>query len=103
MAALKELARVLIQDKTCTASSFIGVLEDLFKGIRTCLSCPSLMNLSANGGTAAESKEVASSQVSSNNNQVSDAIVEVVLKANQVLFEMMPDICHQEDLEIQMA
>ena len=101
--ALKELARVLIDDKTCTASSFLGILDVLFRGIRTCLNCPALMSLSSNGGGVAESKEVSSSQVSSNNNQVSDAVVEVVLKANQVLFEMMPDICHQEDLEIQMA
>jgi hypothetical protein len=40
---------------------------------------------------------------SSNNNQISDHIVDIVLKGNQILFEMMPDIQHSEELEIQMA
>ena len=68
MGALKELARVLIDEKTCTASSFLGILDVLFKGIRSCLNCTALMSLSSNGGSAAESKDVPSSQVSTNNN-----------------------------------
>lgn len=34
---------------------------------------------------------------------MSDFIIEIILKANQILFEMMPDIQNSEELEKQIA
>lgn len=37
------------------------------------------------------------------NNTKDDMVIDIVLKANQFLFEIMPDIQNSKDLEIQMA
>ena len=37
------------------------------------------------------------------NNAKDDKVIDIVLKANQFLFEIMPDIQSSKDLEIQMA
>ena len=37
------------------------------------------------------------------NNTNSELVIDIVLKANQFLFEIMPDIQSSKDLEIQMA
>ena len=37
------------------------------------------------------------------NNTNSEIVIDIVLKANQFLFEIMPDIQSSKDLEVQMA
>ena len=61
-------------------------LEDLFAGLRCCLYANVLQSLNS---------AVDKSQAST----VSDQVVEVILKANQVLFELMPDISIYNELE----
>jgi len=61
-------------------------LEDLFVGLRCCLYANVLSSMSSG---------VNQSQASN----VSDQVVEVILKANQVLFELMSDISAYDELE----
>jgi hypothetical protein len=53
----------------CSTASFLGQLEKLFIGFRSCL-------------------------------QVDDSQMEIVIKANGILIDMIPDIQHSDDLEI---
>ena len=93
MRGLTELHRVVIQEKSFQILQHLNKLEVLFRGLRTCLNTTQLQQMGDSG--------VSASQVSSSN--ISDMVLEIVLKANQILFEMMPDIQQIEQLEIQMA
>ena len=77
MAGLSELHRVIVQEKSCTSATFLGHLEDMFRGISSCLNTQKLAQLS----NSTFPGSVSQSQVS-NNNQLSDHIVDIVLKGN---------------------
>ena len=42
MAGLQEMFRVMVQEKVCTSAAFLGHLEELFRGLRSCLQTSSL-------------------------------------------------------------
>ena len=65
MSGLSELYRVLIQDKSVTSAAFLGKLEDLFRGLRSCLLTNQLQQL-ANGASLVTN--LSASQASQNNN-----------------------------------
>lgn len=54
----------------CSTASFLGHLERLFTGFRSCLTVDQ------------------------------DAEMETILRANSILVDMLPDIQHSDDLEI---
>ena len=64
---LNEFGEVLASG--CSTASFLGQLEKLFAGLRSCL-------------------------------QLDDSQSEIVIKANGILIDMLPDIQHSDDLEI---
>jgi len=70
MSALRELYRIFVQEKIASSRDFSANLEDLFKGLCSCLQTPQLQKLSTANDTEVQS------------GQISEFIVEIILKTN---------------------